>query len=39
VTEAVKADFLKQAGTLGFATDELIWVDHSGNGCETSTKG
>lgn len=39
VTEAVKADFLKQAGTLGFATDELIWVDHSGNGCETSTQG
>lgn len=36
VTEAVKTDFLQQARALGFATDELIWVDHSGGSCDSS---
>lgn len=29
VSESVKADFVSQAESLGFATDELIWVDQS----------
>lgn len=29
VSEAVKADFLRQAKALGFATEDLVWVDQS----------
>lgn len=29
VSESVKADFVRQADALGFATDELVWVDQS----------
>jgi apolipoprotein D and lipocalin family protein len=32
VSEEVMAEFLQQAGALGFATDELIFVDHEPNG-------
>ncbi len=29
VSEAVKADFVRQAEELGFATEDLVWVDQS----------
>jgi apolipoprotein D and lipocalin family protein len=29
VSDGLKADFVAQAKALGFATDELIWVDHA----------
>ncbi|MFT4767887.1 MAG: apolipoprotein D and lipocalin family protein [Glaciecola sp.] len=29
VSDAVRAEFLKSASTLGFDIDELIWVEHS----------
>ncbi|MEQ8514727.1 MAG: lipocalin family protein [Chromatocurvus sp.] len=29
VSEAVKTDFLRQAEALGFATEDLVWVDQS----------
>ncbi len=31
VSEAVKADFISQAKALGFATEDLVWVDQSRN--------
>jgi len=37
VSEAVKADFLQQARALGFATNELIWVEQSGDGCSSAS--
>lgn len=31
VSDAVKADFVRQAEALGFATEDLVWVDQSRN--------
>ncbi len=39
VSESVRADFLQQAEALGFATDELIWVEQGKSQCQPGDKG
>ncbi len=34
VADSVKSDFMQQASELGFATDDLIWVEHPADGCD-----
>ncbi len=34
VADSVKSDFMQQASALGFATDDLIWVNHPADGCD-----